>query len=356
MKGPVESKRICDVLRDEIAAGTYRIGGLLPNLEALMARFDAGEYAVRRALRQLRSEGLVTIRRHVGVIVNDKSQGAWRGCVAFIAVRMSGSYFAQILELQFSRRFAAAGYSLIPVFLDPDANRAVNIEALKRPLANGLSFAICHCLERQVTDLLDSAGVPYVVVNGFTKDFPNARAVIRDGSRRCYADLIKAMSAAGVRTVLELDLERRIDRSFKIQLRNAGIATNRIMYGSLAGYQRIGDVKKLGHRMVETFFADEQHRAHPPDAILFDDDYLAFGGIVAILEAGLRIPDDIRVVSFSNRGNEPALGVTLARIENDPAAYGDAVADYVLALLAGRNPRPPRIEYRFVPGESLGRG
>ena len=318
-----------------------------------MVRFDAGEYAVRRALRQLRSEGLVTIRRHVGVIVNDKTQGAWKGCIAFIAVRMSGSYFAQILELQFSRQFAAAGYSLIPVFLDPDANRAVNIEALKRPLANGLTFAICHCLERQVTDLLDSAGVPYVVINGFTKDFPHARAVIRDGFRRCYADLIQAMRAAGVQTVLEIDLQRRIDRSFKIQLRNAGIATNRIMCETLPGYQLIGDVKTLGHDTIATFFADERHRAHPPDAILFDDDYLAFGGIVAILEAGLRIPEDIKVVSFANRGNEPVLGVSLARIENDPAAYGDAVVDYVLALLAGRNPHPPRIEYRFVPGESL---
>ena len=84
--------------------------------------------------------------------------------------------------------------------------------------------------------------------------------------------------------------------------------------------------------------------------------HLAFGGIVAILEAGLRIPDDIRVVSFANRGNEPVLGLSLARIENDPTAYGAAVADYVLAVLAGRNPRPPRIEYRFIPGESLGRG
>ena len=354
MKGPALSKRICDVLRDEIEAGTYKIGGLLPNLEALMARFGAGEYAVRRAVRQLRSEGLVTIRRHVGAIVNDKTQGAWKGCIAFIAVRMSGSFFAQILELEFSRRFSAAGYSLVPVFLDPDANREVNIEALKRPLANGLSFAICHCLEKQVTDLLDGAGVPYVVVNGFTKDFPHARAVIRDGFRRCYADLIKAMCEAGVRTVLEIDLERRVDRSFKIQLLNAGIATKRMMCGTLSGYQRIGDVKTLGHRMITTFFADERHRAHPPDAILFDDDYLAFGGIVAILEAGLRIPGDIKVVSFANRGNEPVLGLSLARIENDPAAYGAAVADYVLAVLAGRNPRPPRIEYRFVPGESLG--
>ena len=62
----------------------------------------------------------------------------------------------------------------------------------------------------------------------------------------------------------------------------------------------------------------------------------------ALLEAGLRIPDDVRIVIWSNKGNEPALGVSLARLENDLDASADAVSDYVLALLAGRRRAPPR--------------
>ncbi len=354
MKGPALSKRICDVLRGEIEAGTYRIGGFLPDLEALMARFGTGEYAVRRAVRQLRSEGLVTIRRHVGVIVNDKALGTWKGRIAFIAVRMSGSFLAQMLELQFARRFEAEGYSIVPIFLDFGGDGGLDLGNFARHLANGFSFAICYCIDGQVTSLLDRTGVPYVVLNRSAKEFPRACGVFRENFRRAYSDLIGAMNAAGVRRILEVDMERTIDRSFKNQLFEAGIATQRLMCKADAdNLPHISSVKNSGHRAISDFFSDPMHRTHPPDAILFEDDYLAVGGIVAILEAGLRIPKDIKVVSFANRGNEPVLGVSLARIENDPVSYGNTVADYVLAILAGRKAKPPHIEYRFVPGESL---
>jgi len=45
--------------------------------------------------------------------------------------------------------------------------------------------------------------------------------------------------------------------------------------------------------------------------------------------------------------------VKLSRIEIDSVSYGDEVAKYVLALLAGRRAAPPRIKMRFIPGESL---
>jgi DNA-binding LacI/PurR family transcriptional regulator len=86
---------------------------------------------------------------------------------------------------------------------------------------------------------------------------------------------------------------------------------------------------------------------------LFDDDYLADGGLVALYEAGLRVPEDVKVVFYSNKGNEPVLGVSAARIENDPVSYGDAVAQYVLKLLSGRKAAPPKVVRRFIPGKSL---
>ncbi len=354
MNLPTLSTNIYAALRDEIADGVYGIGALLPDLDSLCDRFGAGEYAVRRALRRLRDEGFVTIRRHVGVIVNDKAQGIWKGRIAFIAVRMTGSFLAQMLELRFARRFEEEGYSIVPIFLDFKEDGALDLGNLARHIANGFSFAICYCIGGPVTDLLDRSGVPYVVLNRSARDFPRASGVFRENFKRAYSDLVDAMSAAGVRRILEIDMERTIDRGFKNQLFEAGIAIQRIMCATDADVRpHISSVKNCGHRAVTDFFSNPLHREHPPDAILFEDDYLAVGGIVAILESGLRIPYDIKVVSFANRGNEPVLGVSLARIENDPATYGDAVANYVLAVLAGRNPRPPRIEYRFVPGESL---
>lgn len=346
--------RIHDTLRREITEGVYRIGEVLPCVDALRERFGVGEYAVRKALRRLRDEGFVTLRRHVGTVVADTTGQRWMGRIAFIAVRMSGSYFAQALEEQFAKRFASAGYSLAMVYLDFVDGKVDNMEALSRHLANGIAFAICICSNGNVIQTLDQAGVPYVIVGNFQGEFPNARAIIREDFRECYADLIAAMQARGVQRVLEIDEERGIDRGFKSQLFEAGILTRQLMCRCNEERRwHMSDVKRCGHRVVAEFLADPKNRADLPDAILFEDDYLAFGGIVAILEAGLRIPRDIRIASFANAGNEPVLGVSIARIENDPVALGNAVADYVLAQLAGQRAEPPRIAYRFIPGESL---
>lgn len=351
---PAKMPRIHDTLRRELAEGVYRIGEVLPSVDDLRKRFGVGEYAVRKALRRLRDEGFVTLRRHVGTVVADTTGQRWMGRIAFIAVRMSGSYFAQALEVRFAERFETAGYLTSTLYLDYPGDEEKDLTRLSRHLANGMSFAVCLCGERRVSDLLDRAGIPHIVLTFSDADFPAARAVVRANFRRCYDDLIRAMRARGARTLLEIDLERTIDRSFKNQLFEAGIQARRIMCRCDGGSLRhSGDAKSRGHGVVAEFFDDAHNRTHPPDVILFDDDYLAFGGIVAILEAGLRIPADIGVASFSNRGNEPVLGVSLARVENDPVAFADAVADYVLAQLAGRKAPPPRAELRFIPGESL---
>ena len=348
------SDRICETLRDELARGIYRVGATLPSVDALRERFGAGEYAVRRALRRLRDEGFVAITRHVGAVATGKARGTWRGTVAFIAVRMSGSFFAQALEVQFAEKFESAGYSLAMVYLDLVDNKVENLEILSRHLANGIDFALCSCDDGEVMRSLDEAGVPYAVIGNFQRDFPNARAIIREDFRSCYADLIEVLRARGVRRVLEIDMERTIDRGFKGQLFEAGILTQQLMCQCDKERRwHVSDVKRCGHRVVAEFLADPRNRADPPDAILFEDDYLAFGGIVAILEAGLRIPRDIRVVSFANVGNEPVLGVSLARIVNDPETQGNAVADYVLALLAGQKAELPHMAYHFIPGDSL---
>ena len=346
--------KIAEAIRREMADGRYRAGGMLPPVAELCKRFDAAEYSVRHALHQLREEGLVSITKHLGTVATPKAAGIWKGQVLFVHTSTSAAYYAQRLALRLVRRFEASGWLLHPVFLDANHDGQFDTEPLMRHLAGGLSFAIVLGDSRQIAELLDRAAVPYVFLDGSTRDFPNARAVLRTETAECYAELIAVLKARGVRTLHEFDFERRLDRSFKSQLAMAGIDVHR----TLSQYENesvhsLGEVRAVGHKAVMDFLAGTASRAHLPDVILFDDDYLAFGGIDALLEAGLRIPDDVRIVTWSSKGNEPALGVSLARLENDLDASADAVSDYVLTLLAGRRRAPPHLKVRFIPGESL---
>ena len=106
------------------------------------------------------------------------------------------------------------------------------------------------------------------------------------------------------------------------------------------------DVREMGHKAVSRFLASNCERL--PDVILFDDDYLAAGGVVALLQAGIRIPEDVTVVTHANKGDEMLVGIPHCRVENDPFALGDRVAKYVLAVLDGRKAHPPLNKLRFV--------
>ena len=349
------SKRIAAKLRDEMVAGRYRVGARLPSVGDLCAHFGAGEFAVRHALKRLRDEGLISWKQRMGAVVTGKGACAWKGRVAFITVDASASYFRQKLAIHLALRFREAGWDFVPIFLDQAPEGKVDVESVRRYAANGLDFAVVMTGRPQIAEVCDDLSLPYVVLNGFTRDFPNARAVIQEDFRNCFTDFIRALRARRLKSVLEFDIERTMDRSFKSQLFEAGISVRRVLcrWENNSVYN-LRDIRQLGYDAVSRFFADERNRVRPPDVILFDEDHLASGGIVAMLERGLRIPGDVRVVTYSNGGNDPIAGVSLARIEADPVSYGNIVAAYVIKLLSGRRRvSMPRISWRFIPGESL---
>src|SRR3546814_533816 len=60
---------IADELREAIAAREYALGAMLPTEIELCARYAVSRYTVRAALRQLREQGLVAMRRGSGTRV-----------------------------------------------------------------------------------------------------------------------------------------------------------------------------------------------------------------------------------------------------------------------------------------------
>jgi len=62
-------QRIANDLRSEILSGSLDIGAMLPTEMELCERYHVSRYTVRAALRQLREEGLVNMRRGSGTRV-----------------------------------------------------------------------------------------------------------------------------------------------------------------------------------------------------------------------------------------------------------------------------------------------
>ena len=90
------------------------------------------------------------------------------------------------------------------------------------------------------------------------------------------------------------------------------------------------------------------------DLLFVADDYLTMGAIPALLEGGVRIPEDLRLVTYYNKGFGPILTKTLARIEGDPEGIAQDLAWGIIEWF--RTDRFPRLEIplpKYIRGETF---
>lgn len=71
----------------------------------------------------------------------------------------------------------------------------------------------------------------------------------------------------------------------------------------------------------------------PPTAILYDNEILALGGLVAINEAGLRVPHDVAVVSWEDSSICRVVSPPLTTLSRDPGQLGARSAELLLRLV-----------------------
>jgi LacI family transcriptional regulator len=82
-----------------------------------------------------------------------------------------------------------------------------------------------------------------------------------------------------------------------------------------------------------------------PDGVFCFNDPTAMGGLQAILDSGLRVPQDIAVIGCGNVRNAELLRVPLSSVDQDSAGIGRQAAALALSLVGskGERPRPKTI-------------
>ncbi len=79
-----------------------------------------------------------------------------------------------------------------------------------------------------------------------------------------------------------------------------------------------------------------------PDGVFCFNDGVAAGALKAILEAGLRVPEDVAVIGAGNLLYTDFLRVPLSTIDLNCGSIGEQAADLLLDRLSGKAETPPR--------------
>ena len=341
------SDQLADGLRDAIVSGYYRKGDILPTIVQLAKMLGTSVQVPRTAIATLASENLISTRRGVGCIVVGRKQSVWKGRIlGVVPVEREGTYHTTTLFGAMRRAFAASGYLFEIVALDRRPGGSLDCGPLDLALQRNLDFAFPLFCPDVVLRRMERAGIPFVT-KGLNLGVETPKPQIGD-----ISPFLRQCRAAKVSRVLVIGFgEKHAFKGFCARFTDAGLSVEPSLLRNNLGPNFLERLERHGMELILERFA--RPRETWPQLIFWADDFLAFGGLLGLMERGVSIPRDVFAVTVANKGFVPVYPRSLARFEFDPAATGRATAAQIIGRLAGSPATPICEVVRYVPGESL---
>jgi len=322
-------------LRHAILTAVYAPGDCLPTLLEMAAQLGVSEIVVRRAVRRLSDEGLVKGRTRSGIRVCDFRRLPWRAHVLYLHLSGANMYYHSVLSATMSERLQENRVLVTRSHLSAaDAMHDFGkVQALLDTQPPGL--VVVEGTSDGPEHLLGGRGIPFL--HFYENPSPRAAGHIGPRSGTTMRAVADHCRLCGVRTVL-LVMASAPSAGLRSLLGAAGIDCKALTVPPVTELGVPAAVEAGALRAVTQYLAEGQPL---PVLIYFGDDFAARGALQAMTSRGIRIPDDVQVISWANRGLGPVFAKPLTRVEMEPEAHGAAVANAILAQLDHADGDPP---------------
>lgn len=261
--------------------------------------------------------------------------------VLFVDEARSGlthDYFARVLD-SFKRMAEKCGYDITFISSKNRAGSMSYLEHSKYRGFDGVAIACIDFSDEEVVELLQSE-LPVVTIDYV---FDNRIAVCSD-------------NVSGMRDLTEYICRKGHRRIAYIHGAGSAVTTRRLS----SFYKTTG---QFGIEIPDTYIrkapyrdADKTYKITnelldlptPPTCIIYPDDFAAFGGINAIRERGLRIPEDISIAGYDGILAARYLEPRLTTVQQDTEQIGCVAARELISLI--ERPKTTIIEQISVKG------
>ncbi len=338
---------LCAYIKDEIVRGRIKAGEPIPTIKDLAAASGLTFRVARGVVERLAREGYVRSRPRLGTVVLPREVTALRGRMLFVLPDVDAcSYHVTMIADALRKRMGAAGYAFSTVVFSQDDR--IGLTFLRHELVRTPEVAIVIYGTQPVRDCLRETGVRSVFIYGDQPKREEGRW-IRFSAEEAVANFVRHCVRAGVKRVTQVRFEGNDTPDARPSLAAKGVKCGWMNVPRMDGLGRYEGIERSAYNAFLNL-----PQSSFPDVFLFWDDFVAQGALMALLGRGTRIPEDVKVVTLSNRGLGPIYPESLTRFECDAAEAGDKVAAFALALLAkGRVPPPPVIAPHYVFGRTF---
>ena len=335
---------LCTFLKEEIAYGHLKAGDPFPTIKELAAMTGLSFRVARGVVEELAREGYVHSRPHVGTIILPREFTALHGRVLFALPDVDAcSYHVTMIADVLRHRLGAAGYAFSTVVFSSDEQ--IGLTFLKHELVRIPDVVIVIYGTKAVGKCLREAGAKGVFIYGDPPKGEESRW-IRFSAEEAISNFSRHCVRNGVKRVVQVRFVGNETPDACRMLERNRIKCTWMTVPRMDGLGRYEGIERSAYNMFLKL-----SRASYPDVFLFWDDFVAQGALTAFLRRGVRIPEDVKVVTLSNRGLGPVYSEPLTRFECDASEAGEKISAYALSLLAkGRVPPTPVITPYYIFG------
>jgi DNA-binding LacI/PurR family transcriptional regulator len=344
-------QQLYDALYQEIVTGRRQAGERLPSEAELVRSFGASRITVGRALRDLQREGLVDRRPGSGTYVRARPQASGTAALTFGLLAPDVERVAVLGEMcrALNGAASAGGHAMLwgaPVGTDVDVEAsawALCEQQIARRVA-GVFFAPLEytpskdAVNRRIARAFDDAGIPVVLLDRPVEPYGRYEPhdVVGIDNRRAGFRITSHLLAAGATRVGFVGMA---DAAPTVDAR-------------LAGYREALHVRsaEVHPQLVFCFRSDADEEAFAfvnrsrPDALVCANDELAARMMRALLAAGLRIPQDVRLAGIDDAPFAAMLPVPLTTLRQPVREIGISAMTAMVDRLQ-RPDLPPRDIY-----------
>jgi DNA-binding LacI/PurR family transcriptional regulator len=346
------SRQIADGLRTAIETGYYRPGEILPPVRDLADILGVSMGIAVQAVNRIREEGLISPRPAVGSVVCAPEHPHWKGQVLIVVPPDGGNTADNTMSAVLRNNLISNGYLALtaPVLRGDDGK--CDFSLLELMLHQQTDLVVQLHDKPDISNWLSSHNIPFIRCTTDSGDLPQScigvvrfrkDAAISSFVSHCLEkniDRVTVVSAWNQRATVEALKEAGIEvDNWHIELPRgaAGAQISKVALDFIS--ERVPEIRE---RRIRNMF--------------FTDDYLTSGALVALLGAGIRIPDELNIVTLANKTNGSGLtfNVPFTRLEADPIDWGRIVSESVLGYLKnGAFASDVTIGPKYVRGETF---
>lgn len=263
--------------------------------------------------------------------------------VLFIDEALSGlthDYFSYVLD-SFKKTVEQQGYDM--TFINCCKTRANKMSYLEHARYRGFDGVVIACVDFYDPEVLElvRSNIPVVTIDHL---FHNKMAIISDNVK-------------GMRDLLTFVYQKGHRRIAYIHGTDSAVTQSRLS-SFYKTTQELGldipdeYIKEAAYRDTDATFAKTMELLdlpNPPTCILYPDDFSSYGGINAIKDRGMDIPQDISIAGYDGIRIGRHLEPQLTTLRQDTAQIGAQAAENLIQLI--ENPKTTLARMVVIEGE-----